>query len=71
MTPTERPEAYSIDAAAKLAGISRRTLYREITAGRLKTTRVGNRQLIEPAELRAYIKEHHPYRVISDDNGKG
>lgn len=68
MTPTERPKAYSLDAAAKLAGISRRTLYREIDRGRLQVIHSGDRQLIEPDALRAYIDTYRPYRVIRDDD---
>ena len=51
--PTEPREplrlAYSIQEAARVSSLGRSTLYRAISAGRLKITKVGGRTLI-PAE---------------------
>lgn len=77
MTPTEKPEAYSINAVAQLAGISRETVYREIRAGRLTAVRVGQPHapyslLIKPADYDRWWEEYNkrPYRVVTDPSNK-
>ena len=72
-TSEQRPQALTLRAAWERAGISRSTLYREITAGRIKTITVHKRastqQLIEPAELDRWIAENRPYNVNDEPAG--
>ena len=49
------PLALSILEAAKLAGVSRATLYGEMAAKRLKSVKVGKRRLIPTDALRAWL----------------
>ena len=41
--------------AAKLANVSRETIYREIDRGELPARHVGRQLRIDPAEFRAYL----------------
>lgn len=47
--------AYSIKEVIKLAEVSRTMLYREISVGRLRAVKRGNRNLILSADLRDWI----------------
>jgi excisionase family DNA binding protein len=47
--------AYSIKEVIKLAEVSRTMLYREISVGRLRAVKRGNRTLILSADLRDWI----------------
>ena len=47
--------AYSIREAARVSTIGRSTLYRHISAGRLKITKVGGRTLIPADALRRLV----------------
>jgi excisionase family DNA binding protein len=46
---------YSIREAAQATGLSRATLYRLISDGRLKTVKVGARRLVPVAALTALL----------------
>jgi excisionase family DNA binding protein len=50
-----QPLAMSVRDAARLAGISRATLYREIATRRLRTVKVGKRRLVRTEALRAWL----------------
>jgi excisionase family DNA binding protein len=52
---TAQPLAMSIIDAAKLAGISRATLYREIATRRLRTVKVGKRRLVPTEALHDWL----------------
>jgi hypothetical protein len=47
--------AYSLDEFADAAGISRRKLYDEIRAGRLKAKKLGSRSVILAPDAQAYL----------------
>ncbi len=51
------PFANDVDTSAKLAGVSRATLYKEIKANRLLTFKVGARRLISIDALRDWIRD--------------
>lgn len=48
--------ALRIDAAVKASGLSRSTLYEEISRGRLKAIRVGGRRLILRRDLEEFLE---------------
>jgi excisionase family DNA binding protein len=48
--------AYSLQEAARATGVSRSKLYEEIQAGHLGIMKVGDRTLVEPAELRRWMR---------------
>jgi excisionase family DNA binding protein len=50
-----KPAALSIDHAARAAGVSRRTLYRELASGRLKAVKLGRRTLIPSDSFAAWL----------------
>jgi excisionase family DNA binding protein len=50
------PLAISVPAAAKLAGVSRSTLYTEMAAGRLAFAKVGKRRLIPMEALLEWLQ---------------
>lgn len=50
-----QPEAYTIDDATHVLGISRPTLYREIRDNRLRTYHVGRRRYVSADAIREYI----------------
>ena len=50
-----QPLAMSVRDAARLAGISRASLYREISTRRLRTVKVGKRRLVPTEALRAWL----------------
>jgi excisionase family DNA binding protein len=45
----------SIEEAARRLRVSRRTVEREIAAGKMRTVAIGRRRLVEPKELDAYV----------------
>ena len=47
---------YSIPEVAKIVGIGRTTLYKEIGAGNLVVFKIGRRTLVRKADLRAWIE---------------
>lgn len=67
MTPTDkpgRPRAFTVDAAAVEAGVSKRTMWRLIQAELVKTVHSGNRRLVTEESLRAYIAQRRQYEVV-------
>lgn len=54
--PTPAPRTYTVDEAAKIAGIGRTFAYREVDAGHLRATRRGRRLLVSERALAAYIE---------------
>jgi excisionase family DNA binding protein len=50
------PLAVSIGEAARLAGVSRSTLYAEMIAGRLAYAKVGKRRVIPVEALTAWLQ---------------
>jgi len=57
--PEIRPEnklALRVNEASIAAGISRSTIYKLMTAGKLRTTKVGGRRLILRADLEALLQ---------------
>jgi excisionase family DNA binding protein len=55
----QRPAApdrlLSVDAAAAMCGVGRTFFYRELQAGRCRSTKVGRRRLIAASALSDYI----------------
>lgn len=47
---------YSINDAATLLSVGRRTLYREISAGGIATVKMGKRTLVPAKSLRAWLE---------------
>jgi excisionase family DNA binding protein len=57
--PAIRPEdklALRVNEAAVAAGISRSTIYKLMTDGKLRTTKVGGRRLILREDLQALLQ---------------
>jgi excisionase family DNA binding protein len=49
------PLAYSIEEAARIAGIGRNGIYNSINAGQLVARKLGQRTLILRADLEAFL----------------
>ena len=49
------PEAESVPAAARRAGVSRSFLYERIASGELPTVKCGKRRLVRVATLRRWL----------------
>jgi excisionase family DNA binding protein len=49
--------AYTVLEAAQVSGLGKTTIWEEISAGRLKKTRVRGRTLIREETLRAYLAQ--------------
>jgi excisionase family DNA binding protein len=49
------PVATSVNGAAKALGLGRTTIYALIKEGRLETIKIGRRNLIKTASIRALI----------------
>lgn len=58
-TDTAPPLAYSLDHAAALIDLSRRSLYRLIDRGELRTVKVGRRRLVPTMELERLMRAGH------------
>jgi excisionase family DNA binding protein len=54
----DEPLAVSPAVAARLAGLGRTTIYAALTAGELKSLKVGARRLILVETLRAWLVRH-------------
>ena len=52
------PRAYSLPEAAQLARLSVRSLQRQIENGKLIATRIGERVLVRPENLDAFLRSH-------------
>jgi excisionase family DNA binding protein len=50
--------ALSIIEAARSAGLGRSTVCNAIADGKLRTLKVGNRRLVRPADLGAWLDSH-------------
>jgi excisionase family DNA binding protein len=50
------PLSYKIDDAAAALGVSQRTIYNLIDAGKLRRVKVGRRSLIPATDLRALVE---------------
>ncbi len=48
--------AHTLEEAAEALGVSRRTVYIEIGAGRLQSFTIGRRRLISDEALRRYVE---------------
>jgi excisionase family DNA binding protein len=73
MTSPERPRAYTVDAAAAKAGVSRRTIFRLISLNELTAVRVKNRTLITEESLDRYIKfnaDKPEYEIVETSEGE-
>jgi predicted site-specific integrase-resolvase len=73
MPPTDRPRAYTVDAAAELVGVSKRTMYRMIDEGAVDTVSVsashtGNYKVVRVTEesLIKYLDTKKiPYEIVN------
>lgn len=70
-TPTERPRALTVDAAAAKLKISRRTVYRLIADGALVPVRVGNRRAVTEKSVLDYMKTRTTDYEIVDEPDEG
>jgi excisionase family DNA binding protein len=52
------PLAVSVGEAARLAGVSRTTLYQALRSGGLKSLKIGSRRLITIEALDAWLRLH-------------
>lgn len=48
---------YSMAEACDWLGITRRTLYKEVNSGRLKTFKIGTRRLVSERALEQFVKD--------------
>ncbi len=53
--PTAAPLAVSVVRAAELVAVSPRLLWGELSAGRLRSARVGRRRVVRLADLEAWL----------------
>lgn len=51
-----QPRCIGLDEAAEYAGVSRRFIQREISAGRLRSVKLGRRTLIDRFDLDQFIE---------------
>jgi excisionase family DNA binding protein len=68
-SPVERPRAYTVDAAAAKAGVSRRTIFRLISLNELEAVRINNRTYVTEESLDHYMKwniSKTDYQIISE-----
>jgi hypothetical protein len=56
MIPNERP-SLTIGEAGQLAGYSRERIHRAIVGGHLRFSRVSDKRMIDPVDLRKWISE--------------
>jgi excisionase family DNA binding protein len=49
--------AYSVDDAAYLIGVSRRTLYRLVNEQKIRSKKIGSRRVIAHAELVRFLQD--------------
>lgn len=47
---------YSMNDAARLVGVGKRSLYKEVSAGRLRTKKMGRRTLVPASALRDWLE---------------
>lgn len=58
------PDLLTLDRAAEILGVDRRTLQREIAAGKLPVIEIRGGTRIAPADLEAYIASRRRYRTV-------
>ncbi len=49
--------SYTVECVAEATGLCRRTIYKEMDSGRLKSFKVGTRRLISASALREWVAE--------------
>jgi len=64
-----KPLSYTVEEAAKLTGLGRTRLYKELKEGRIKAVKLGRRTLIPHASLESWIDdlEAYPAKPVKDD----
>lgn len=62
-----KKKALSPEEVAELLGVSRSTVYREMSRGKLPSTKVGARRLIMLPDLEVYLGKERARALISDD----
>lgn len=62
-----KKKALSPEEVAELLGVSRSTIYREMSRGKLPSTKVGARRLIMLPDLEAYLGKERARALVSDD----
>ena len=55
---TEQELVWTIEETIRAARSSRATIYREISAGRLRTVKIGRRRYVRPEDARKWIASH-------------
>jgi excisionase family DNA binding protein len=58
MPPTileEKRRAFSVREAARMCGVSRATLYRLLTEGKITTIKIGSRRLVPEASIETLL----------------
>jgi len=55
LEPSTKPLTVTIKRAGELLGVSRQTIHRAITAGNLRTIRLGGRVLVDYGSLEAIV----------------
>lgn len=63
-----RPFAYSVEEAAKIAGLSRSSIYLALGDGRLTARKAGRRTIICPEDLRKFVRD---LPLFGDSNSGG
>ena len=54
--------AYSVDEAAAMIGVSRRSIYELFRSGQLGSVKIGARRLIRRTDLDAFLDQPEPAR---------
>lgn len=62
---TVAPIAYSVEQAAAAIGISRRSAFRRIASGDVRTVKLGGRRLVPAAELERLCRLHKHDRATA------
>ncbi|MCH2497392.1 MAG: helix-turn-helix domain-containing protein [Erythrobacter sp.] len=52
-----KPFAYSVEEAAKIAGLSRSSIYLALGDGRLTARKAGRRTIICPQDLQKFVRD--------------
>ena len=55
--PAGPDRLYSIDEAARLLSIGRSALYGELSAGRLRSLKIGRRRLVPSGAIAEYVRD--------------
>jgi excisionase family DNA binding protein len=72
ITPHYEKFCFSINDAAALMSVGRRTIYREISSGRLNTAKMGKRTLVPADAIRDWLKaaSSKPTQYQQKGNGR-